>query len=101
MKEKEAELKSAEQRLHEEFERLRRQNQEEKRQQDDKKRQLVSESLWQFTHKPLFAQVRISVLIAAHPQQEEEISLFTKKKAAVQAQRAQSEREAMAKKGKK
>ena len=42
VKEKEAELKSAEQRLHEEFERLRRQNQEEKRQQDDKKRQLVS-----------------------------------------------------------
>lgn len=43
MKEKEAELKAAEQRLHDEFEHLRSKNQEEKRLQDDKKRQLVSE----------------------------------------------------------
>ena len=35
------------------------------------------------------------------PLQEEEISLFNKKKAAVQAQRAQSEREQLAKKTKK
>ena len=42
VKDKEAELKSAEQQLHDEFERLRRQNAEEKRQLDDKKRQLVS-----------------------------------------------------------
>ena len=42
VKEKEAELKSAEQRLHDEFEKLRTKNQEEKRLQDDKKRQLVS-----------------------------------------------------------
>lgn len=42
MKDKESELKSAEQKLHDEFERLRRQNTEEKRQLDDKKRQLVS-----------------------------------------------------------
>ena len=41
VKDKEAELKSAEQKLHDEFERLRRQNAEEKRQLDDKKRQLV------------------------------------------------------------
>lgn len=41
MKDKEAELKSAEQKLHDEFERLRRQNAEEKRQLDDKRRQLV------------------------------------------------------------
>ena len=44
MKDKEAELKSAEQKLHDEFERLRRQNAEEKRQLDDKKRQLVRHS---------------------------------------------------------
>lgn len=44
VKDKEAELKSAEQKLHDEFERLRRQNAEEKRQLDDKKRQLVSSS---------------------------------------------------------
>ncbi|XP_064404779.1 septin-2-like isoform X2 [Halichondria panicea] len=69
VKDKEAELKSSEQKLHNEFERLRRQNAEEKRQLDDKKRQL-----------------------------EEEISLFNKKKAAVQAQRAQTEREQLAKK---
>ena len=42
MKEKEAELKTAEQRLHDEFEKLRTKNQEEKRLQDDKRRQLVS-----------------------------------------------------------
>lgn len=42
MKEKEAQLKSAEQKLHDEFEKLRTRNQEEKRLQDDKKRQLVS-----------------------------------------------------------
>jgi septin family protein len=42
VKDKESELKSAEQKLHDEFERLRRQNAEEKRQLDDKKRQLVS-----------------------------------------------------------
>ena len=41
VKDKEAELKSAEQKLHDEFERLRRQNAEEKRLLDDKKRQLV------------------------------------------------------------
>ena len=41
MKEKEAELKAAEQRLHDEFEKLRTKNQEEKRMQDDKRRQLV------------------------------------------------------------
>lgn len=69
VKDKEAELKSAEQKLHDEFERLRRQNAEEKRQLDDKKRQL-----------------------------DEEIGLFTKKKAAVQAQRAQTERDQLAKK---
>lgn len=67
VKDKEAELKSAEQKLHDEFERLRRQNAEEKRQLDDKKRQL-----------------------------EEEVSLFNKKKAAVQAQRAQSEKDQLA-----
>lgn len=72
VKEKEAELKSAEQKLHDEFERLRHQNQEEKRQQDDKRRQL-----------------------------EEEVTILSKKKAAVQAQRAQSEREALNKRGKK
>jgi septin 6/8/11 len=71
VKEKEAELKSAEQRLHDEFEKLRTKNQEEKRLQDDKRRQL-----------------------------EEEINLFNKKKAAVQAQRAQSEREALSKRKK-
>ena len=43
VKDKESELKSAEQKLHDEFERLRRQNAEEKRQLDDKKRQLVSD----------------------------------------------------------
>lgn len=69
VKDKEAELKSAEQKLHDEFERLRRQNAEEKRQLDDKKRQL-----------------------------DEEISLFNKKKAAVQAQRAQTEKEQLANK---
>ncbi len=42
MKDKESELKGAEQKLHDEFERLRRQNAEEKRQLDDKKKQLVS-----------------------------------------------------------
>ena len=42
VKDKEGELKSAEQKLHDEFERLRRQNSEEKRLLDDKKRQLVS-----------------------------------------------------------
>ena len=42
VKEKEAELKAAEQRLHDEFEKLRTKNQEEKRLQDDKRRQLVS-----------------------------------------------------------
>lgn len=42
VKDKEAELKSAEQRLHDEFERLRQQNAEEKRLIDDKKRQMVS-----------------------------------------------------------
>ena len=41
VKDKEGELKAAEQKLHDEFERLRRQNSEEKRQLDDKKRQLV------------------------------------------------------------
>ena len=69
VKDKEGELKAAEQKLHDEFERLRRQNSEEKRQLDDKKRQL-----------------------------DEEINLFTKKKAAVQAQRAQTERDQLAKK---
>ena len=43
VKEKEAELKAAEQRLHDEFEKLRTKNQEEKRLQDDKRRQLVSQ----------------------------------------------------------
>ena len=38
---------------------------------------------------------------SSSPLQEEEISLFNKKKAAVQAQRAQSEREQLAKKTKK
>jgi septin 6/8/11 len=71
VKEKEAELKAAEQRLHDEFEKLRTKNQEEKRLQDDKRRQL-----------------------------EEEINLFNKKKAAVQAQRAQSEKDAMSKRRK-
>lgn len=42
MKDKEGELKSAEQKLHEEFERLRRQNAEEKRELDTQKQQLVS-----------------------------------------------------------
>ena len=45
MKDKESELKAAEQKLHDEFERLRRQNAEEKRQLDDKKRQLVCTQL--------------------------------------------------------
>lgn len=42
VKEKEAELKLAEQKLHEEFERLRRQHSEHKAALDDKKRVLVS-----------------------------------------------------------
>ena len=42
VKDKEGELKSAEQKLHEEFERLRRQNAEEKRELDTQKQQLVS-----------------------------------------------------------
>jgi len=41
VKDKESELKGAEQKLHDEFERMRRQNAEEKRQLDDKKKQLV------------------------------------------------------------
>lgn len=41
MKDKESELKSSEQKLHDEFERLRKQNAEEKRQLDDKRKQLV------------------------------------------------------------
>jgi len=45
VKDKESELKAAEQKLHDEFERLRRQNAEEKRQLDDKKRQLVCTQL--------------------------------------------------------
>lgn len=67
VKDKEAELKSAEQQLHSEFERLRRHNAEEKREMDDKKRKL-----------------------------EEEINLFNKRKAAVQSQRAQTERDNLA-----
>lgn len=42
VKDKEAELKSAEQKLHDEFERLRRQQAEEKGELDNKKRNLVS-----------------------------------------------------------
>ena len=43
VKEKEGELKSSEQKLHDEFEKLRTKNQDEKRIQDDKRRQLVRE----------------------------------------------------------
>lgn len=62
VKEKEGELKAAEQRLHDEFERLRKQHNDEKKTLEDKRREL-----------------------------EEEINFFNQKKAAIQAQRAQTE----------
>jgi septin 6/8/11 len=62
VKDKEAELKSAEHRLHEEFERLRKKHQEDKAALEEKKRAL-----------------------------DEEIAFFNQKKAAIQAQRAQTE----------
>ena len=42
VKEKESELKSAEQKLHDEFERLRKHHNEEKKKTDDRRRELVS-----------------------------------------------------------
>ena len=42
VKEKEGELKAAEQRLHDEFERLRKQHNDEKKTLEDKRRELVS-----------------------------------------------------------
>ena len=42
VKEKEGELKAAEQRLHDEFERLRKQHNDEKKSLEDKRRELVS-----------------------------------------------------------
>ena len=45
VKEKEGELKAAEQRLHDEFERLRKQHNDEKKTLEDKRRELVSLSL--------------------------------------------------------
>ena len=62
VKEKESELKSAEQKLHDEFERLRKHHNEEKKKTDDRRREL-----------------------------EDEITFFNQKKAAIQAQRAQNE----------
>lgn len=48
VKDKESELKSAEQKLHDEFERLRRQQAEEKGDLDNKKRNLVSQLVGSF-----------------------------------------------------
>ena len=54
MKDKESELKSSEQKLHDEFERLRKQNAEEKRQLDDKRKQLVRGSSHFFPSKSVY-----------------------------------------------
>ena len=62
MKDKESELKAAEQKLHDEFERLRRQNAEEKRQLDDKKRQLVCTQL----HVPGYLESSYSLRVRLH-----------------------------------
>ena len=91
VKDKEAELKNAEQKLHDEFERLRRRNTEEKRELEDQKRVLVSAQNHTCNNDDA---VFYSV-------QDEDTKVFNQKKAALQAQRAQSEQNQLRTSGKK
>ena len=97
VKDKEGDLKSAEQKLHDEFERLRRQNAEEKRELDTQKNKLVCNGhLDRQTNTDTDRQTYKCTNIVTCLQ-EEEIKMFNQKKAALQAQRAQTERDQVAK----